>query len=407
MKRTFFFLACVGVLAAGVARADLEKGAIAPDIEAKEWLNVDEPLSLAELRGMTVVLFFFVSFDSALGQNYMTFINVMEAGAGTGRSQGVIVIGLSDADRKRVEPILEREKAFFPVGVQTTSLRDYELSSVPRFVIINAEGKVSYSGLPSSSEDFSRAVRDAMAEAPPSKTHPFEVKRVNSLLDEAREAIRKQDYRAAYQSATDAADIALAGDSLRSKCQDYVDLLEAVARDQLASVDSFVDKKEFSEAVRALRSVSRKFDRFELGKTAATRLETLRGQYPEIAKILESQLSEAKARGLYTEAREAIESRQFGVGYKKLQDIRKDYPGSEFAAYADKITRNMEKNDLVMRDVRDFLAARDCDSWLSQARSFIAAGQFARAKELLNRIIAKYPNTRYDDLARRELANVP
>ena len=43
-------------------RADPKLGSYAPDIEAKDWLNTDgQPLSLVECRGMTVVLFCWVS----------------------------------------------------------------------------------------------------------------------------------------------------------------------------------------------------------------------------------------------------------------------------------------------------------------------------------------------------------
>ncbi len=407
MKRKFSTIACVACFGAASVLADLEKGAVAPEIEAREWLNTEEPLTLTDLRGMVVVLFFFTSFDAAGGQNLMTFINVMENSPGLGRSQGVIVVGLSDADRKRVEPILAREKAFFPVGVQSDTQQEYRISSLPRFVVIDASGRVSFTGMPANAEDFSRAVRDAMAEVPPSKTHPAEARRVRMLLEEAREALRKEQYRTAYQAATDAAEIALAGDALRATCQDYVDLLEAIARDQLAGVDALVDQKNFAEAVRALRTVSRKFERFELGKTAQTRLEALRDQHPEIAKILESQQSDAKARSLYAEAREAIEARQFGVGYRKLEEISNNYAGSEFAEHSAAILKRMRQNELVMREVRDVLAAKDCEMWLSQARSFIRANQFARAKELLNKVVEKYPGTRFDDQARQELANLP
>ncbi len=57
-------IVAVGVMLglSAVARADLKPGTYAPDIEAKDWANTDgEPISLAECRGMVVVLFFWVS----------------------------------------------------------------------------------------------------------------------------------------------------------------------------------------------------------------------------------------------------------------------------------------------------------------------------------------------------------
>ena len=66
MRTVLSTIVLAGILLANVVRADLEVGSYAPDVEAEEWLNAEDTLpvekipSLKELRGMVVVLFFWV-----------------------------------------------------------------------------------------------------------------------------------------------------------------------------------------------------------------------------------------------------------------------------------------------------------------------------------------------------------
>ena len=78
-------------------RADLKVGTYAPDIEAKDWMNTDgQPVSLAECRGMVVVLFFWVSWHPG-GEYIMPLMTLVNASR-YGQSAGVFVIGVTDAE---------------------------------------------------------------------------------------------------------------------------------------------------------------------------------------------------------------------------------------------------------------------------------------------------------------------
>ena len=63
MKPAFIAIALVGLIFGSSVRADLEEGKYAPDLEAKDWLNTEDgqPISLSNLKGMTIVLYFWVS----------------------------------------------------------------------------------------------------------------------------------------------------------------------------------------------------------------------------------------------------------------------------------------------------------------------------------------------------------
>lgn len=408
MFRWIFIATVVIGLGAASARADLEPGTFAPDIEAKEWLNSPEPVSLRDARGMVVVLFFWVSFHGG-GQDMMLLINMVENNPSLGRERGVMVIGLTDADRKRTEDVVRGEKLFFPVGVESKSHEEYRISSFPRVVVIDAEGKVSWSGWPA--EDEGAQLRDAILAAlektPPTRTHPTQAAKVNASLEKARAALREKRYRDAFEAARSAYEKALTGDPLKAACREMVDLVEAIARDQLASGEKAMQAGDFSKGVQFLRGVIRNFRGTDAAKAAQEKLDEAKKQHDQVAEILKNQEGDAKARGNLKKAREHIEARRFGPGYELLQQIIKDSADSEVASSAEEIVERMRKNEDVMREVRDYLAKRDCEAWLGQARSFIRSNRKDKARELLRKIIETYPDTRYSDEAYRELITIP
>lgn len=406
MRSSFLLTAAIGIVLAGTARADIAVGTVAPDIEAKEWLNSEQAISLPEMKGMVVVLFFWVSFHSG-GQSMMTLINLVENSPGFGKPRGVFVVGLTEADRKRTESVLKEEKAFFPVGVESSSPKDYGISSFPRVVIIDPEGKVAWTGWPGQADEMVKALTDVLAKTPPTRTHPELAAKCHLKLDEARVAVRKEQYRDAFVAAREAYESAVTGDPLKTLCQDMLDLIEALGRDRAAEVDRLLDDKKFAEAVKNLRFVSRHFRGMEISRTAKKRIAGLKSEYSEIAEIVGSQEKEAQAAGLLVQARDEIRARRFGRGYVTLERVIEDYAGTEPAEYAQGVLSRLEENATIMSAVRDHKAAGDCENWLALARTFRQSGKFRQAKTYYQKILDKYSKTKYAAIAAKELVNVP
>lgn len=416
MKSVLIAVLCVGMLLPGLARADLEEGTYAPDIEAKDWMNTKEllgseedgPISLSELRGMVVVLYFWVSWSRG-GEYYMPLINVVENHRNLGRRRGVFLMGVTEADRARVEEMVEEERLLFPIALESDAAEEYDIQSFPRVVVIDPSGKVAFTGLFGSddSDHFVQKIIDVVAETPPTRTHPREAAEARRHLEHAREQIREGDYRAAYRSALDAYERALMGDPLKTQCQDMIDLLEAIARDKLAEALAHIDFKRFEDGVTLLREVSGKFRGMKSSRTANRRLRSLKERYPEVKDVMEMLEHRAEARGLMVVVRDSLWDRDFGTAYDTLEQIIKDYSDTPVVADARSILERMGKNQTIMGYVRDHKAQKDCNNWMGQARSFIRIGNFAKAKELLRRIINEHPDTRYEEEAYRLLGELP
>lgn len=407
MKKALTIL-CLGMVLVAVpfAQAALQKGAYAPDIEAKDWINTDEPVSLAELRGMVVVLFIWVTWhpggDAAMGL-------MKEVDSQNVRGRGVYLIGLTDADRRKVEEQLKKEKAFFPIGCGSDAYEEYEIDKFPSCVVIDPQGKIAWLDWPN--ENGGQALVDAifnvMKETPPTKTHPELAATARRRLSEARTALRNEDYKAAQKDVKEANEVILDGDPLQTKGQDVLDLVEAIGRDLLAQAENASADKDFQTAVDLYQQVRRNFLGLTVATSAKRKLDALKRKNKEVAQILESQVEANTAETDLARALQLFRSKQFGEAYTKMEKIVEDYADAPAASKAETVIDRTKKNDGVMGYVRDFKAQADCEPLLSQARSFLRTGRTTQAREIYRRIMRDYPDTIYEKQAMEELMKLP
>jgi tetratricopeptide (TPR) repeat protein len=402
--RVFALVFCLIIIGAVAARADLPEGTDAPEIRGSEWFNTDSPITMADSKGLVVILYFWVSFHDG-GEAAIGELNSIDNHHAMGRGAGVMVLGVTEAEKEQAESMLREQKVSFPVLLGSKSYEDYRISSFPRAVIINADGKVVFTGHPAS-EDFAKAFVATLEDPEPSKTHPLEVPKVKKLLDESRDAIRSGEFRTAIKDAKDAAEKAVRGDELLTDADNLLDLITAIGEDRLADVDTQVEAGKFSDAVRSLRSLSRDFRGLEIAQTARDRIDTLRQLHPEIENLMADEDAEEESRLALFEAQQLIRKRRFGEAYVALEAIVDEYGETESADAAERTCKRMEQHEPIMAIVRDHVAKRDCENWLSLARNFARQKRNDKAREMYERILDTYPQTSYADTATRELGRL-
>lgn len=383
-----------------------EKGSYAPDIEAKEWINTDEPISLSEMRGMSVVLFFWVSWHEG-GESILPLMNLVNSAIG--RSRGVYMIGLTDATKARIADTLKKEKVFFPVGVESKSAEEYKVPTFPYVVIIDPRGRIAWKGWPGTGggDTLVKEIMEALADTPATKTHPAEAALAEKALKEARQSLRAEDYQEAFTSAREAEEHALMGDPLRMRCQDMLELIEALGRDQLAQAEQAAAEKRFEDAVGLLRGVGRDFKGMEVAKSARRKLDALKKKYPEVAKVLERSNESVLAENELARALKEMRKKDIGKACVRLESVISDYPATEAAGKAKTVLERVQKNPALMDHVRDYKASRECESLLSAARAYVQAGQPNKAKDAYRKIISDHGDTIYAEEAARRLTELP
>lgn len=403
----------VGVLLMGLtapfaARADLKEGTIAPDIEAKEWLNTDEGVSLSDLRGMVVVLFFWVGWHDG-GEAILPLVNQLDNAPGLGRSAGIYTIGVTEADKKRTAPIIEKHKVFFPIALESKSVKEYEPKSLPHIVIVDPLGAIVYSGWPGTGggNEFVKKIQDLLEKTPPTKTHPREAEVSRKCLEDAKRELRESNYFRAFRDSRLAFEHALQGDPLKVQCQNMLDLVDALGRDLLARGERQLEEKKFAEGVLTLRQVITQFRGSDTAKRARRLLESMAKDNEDVKKAVEAQKQEDLARAELKGALEDIRQRKFADAIDSLLKIEKDYADTSAATDARELKARMLKNETVAAVVRDHLARAECESWLSQGRNMARSKRFREAKEFFEKVLDKHPDTSFAEEARKELIKLP
>ncbi|MHC4091925.1 MAG: hypothetical protein ACYSVY_16945 [Planctomycetota bacterium] len=419
MRKTLIVAAGIGVLLADVAWAQnrddegLQVGDYAPAVEAgdnnKAWINVasaDERPSMTELRGLVVVLFFWVSWHEG-GEFLLPYVNMLSYNP-MGQTPHVYFIGVTDADRKVTQPLLDDAKVFFPVAVESKAAEEYGLTGDFGFVVIDPEGKIAYKG--SGSGDLggmSDAVTEALENSPPFRTHPDEAKFCYRAMDEAYDLIVDEKYAKAFRLAEEAFARSVLGDRLRSRTMELVDLIEQLGYDDLAAAEPFLERRKYNEAAEVLREVVRRFRRLDCYKDAKALYEKLREEDEDFKEAAGKFDEEDTAARLYLEARDDLKARRFGDSYTKLNEIVTDYPNTEAAEYAEAMIQRMKRNRAFWIQIEDHKVGGECRMLLARARNLKKQRRYREAEEVLRRIMTEYPDTIWAEEAVEELKNMP
>jgi tetratricopeptide (TPR) repeat protein len=420
MRKTLIVAAGFGVLLANVALAQrpddegLKVGDYAVAIEAgdnnRAWINVasdDERPSMTELRGMVIVLFFWVSWHGG-AEALLPYVNMFSYNPQIGRSGGVFTIGVTDADRKATQPLIDGAKIFFPVALESKAAEEYGFRNGFGFVVVGPDGKIIFKGTGGGDlGGMANAIIKAIQESPPTKTHPKEAAICYRRLDEARQEIRAGRYPRAYKDLRESLERSVLGDRLHSKTLEMGDLVEELGYDQLAAFQPLLEQKKYDQAAEMLRNVIRRFRGLDCYKDAKRLYEDLRKENEDFELAAARFDHEDAAARLYLGARDALRSRRIGDCYDKLNKVVTDYSDTEAAEYAEAMLARMKKIDSIWALVRDHQAAPECRPMLARARNLIGQGNLREAEELLRKIMRDCRDTIWAEEAKEELKNMP
>jgi|GEM_PF-926960 len=385
----------------------LKAGDRAADFEAKEWMNAPDTPSLVELRGMTVVILFFQSVGGSQSL-LLQVVNLLENSQNLGKSNGVMVLGLTDAKFDQVRDDLQAAKVLYPIGFESSVAKDdYGITAFPSGVIVDPDGNINWIGTITDANTIRQQLATAVQNFPPTRTHPVEARVVLRKIEEAKRHIAGGRYHKAFLASRQAVGRALFGDQLKSEAFTLVELLEAIGFDQLAEVDTLLETNRAREAARVLRRVKRDFRGLDCAKDAKARYELLHEEDDAFRAALGDVDAEIAAGRLLMNAVSEIRARRFGRAYDLLQSIMTDYKDTQAATeYAQGILQRMKENKLVWSEVRNHQAESVCRQWLAQSKALIRQNKIAEARELLNRLLDRYDDTRFAAEAKDLLKNI-
>jgi len=155
-----------GTIEIPAAKPRPEIGSTPPEFVAENWLNWDgdAPPSLTSLRGKVVVVEFWATWCGPCIAGIPKLNEMHEKYGG----QGMVLLSLSDQPLRVIEEWIagrldrpREQQMHYVVGAGSTAVRDYGVTGIPAAFVIDRDGKLVWSGHPSTPE-FEEAIVKAI-----------------------------------------------------------------------------------------------------------------------------------------------------------------------------------------------------------------------------------------------------
>lgn len=123
-------------------------GEAAPEISAKDWINLKTPLTLADLRGKVVVVEFWATWCGPCVECIPHLNDLQQKYSG----KHFQLLSFVAEGHRTTDSFLTKRKVAYPVGLESNSLDDYGVTGIPHAFVIGANGKVVWHGHSASPE---------------------------------------------------------------------------------------------------------------------------------------------------------------------------------------------------------------------------------------------------------------
>jgi cytochrome c biogenesis protein CcmG/thiol:disulfide interchange protein DsbE len=123
-------------------------GESAPEISAKNWINLKKPLTLAELRGKVVVVEFWATWCGPCIECIPHLNELQRKYSG----ENFQLLSFVAEGHQTMDSFLAKRKVEYPVGLESSSLEDYGIIEIPHAFVIDQTGKVVWQGNSASPE---------------------------------------------------------------------------------------------------------------------------------------------------------------------------------------------------------------------------------------------------------------
>jgi thiol-disulfide isomerase/thioredoxin len=133
-------------------------GQPAPDISAKEWINLKAPPTLTSLRGKVVLLEFWATWCGPCVQGIPHLNELHRKYAG----KNIQLLTFVEEGHQTMDKFLKRNPVEYPIGLESTTLEDYGISGIPHAFVVNQAGEIIWHGQPAGPE-MEKAISNALS----------------------------------------------------------------------------------------------------------------------------------------------------------------------------------------------------------------------------------------------------
>jgi thiol-disulfide isomerase/thioredoxin len=324
MKRaTILVLVVAAATMFGVAQAAQAAalvGKAAPEVSAQDWLN-SPPLALQALRGKIVVVEFWATWCPPCRKSIPHLIELYKKFGG----QGVVIMGLTDEPKAKVEPFAKEMGMIYPVGCGSKSGGAYGVTGIPHAAIVDTAGNVVWEGHPMQ-PDFESTLEAQIKKTPPKVSQT----KGPTLLEDISAAMQKTQFgRAAALLAKFQAPES--DTAAKNQAERIRKALVAQAPARLAQGERSLAAKEYYKASEAFQDVTLMAPDSPQAKKAQERLKEVQADEKIKAEI--EQGRERAADELLNDILKR-EKANPAATVKALEDLAERFPNTKAGAAA-------------------------------------------------------------------------
>ena len=345
---------------------------------AVEWLSYQEGLARASAEGRPVMLLFDIG-----DENGKWFVERVLTG-------------------EKVDPYRDK---FVAVRVKQSSdalWKKYGVESGPRVIFVSPDGDVLGPGYWRAEGALAGSMKEALLKHGP--ILPPKVKAEAGRVDrEIREAMAKGQFARALEAVRRLEKLTSV-DPYARRVKVTIDDLRARARGALERAAGVEETGDWLAASRGYEAIRSAFDGLDEAAEAAKVL----GRYardPKISGAIEQATREELAAEALAAAGELFEAKPH-EGLRAWDEVAASWPETEAGARAKELAARTRDDAKAMAAVRESAAREVCPKLISLAKSYAAAGDVARAKEYLRRVVEEHPGTSYTAEAGKLLADL-
>lgn len=128
-------------------------GESAPEISAKDWINLKKPVTLADLRGKVVVVEFWATWcGPCIG--CIQHLNELQRKYSGKNFQ---LLSFVAEGHQTMDSFLAKRNVEYPIGLESGSLDDYGVTGIPQAFVVGSDGKIAWEGN-SASPDMDKVI---------------------------------------------------------------------------------------------------------------------------------------------------------------------------------------------------------------------------------------------------------
>ncbi|MDP7034351.1 MAG: thioredoxin fold domain-containing protein [Planctomycetota bacterium] len=303
-----------------------------------------------------------------------------------------------DADTYPDPKVQKLAKSFVMIKVNCTNdnkefAKQYKVRGYPSVLVIkNDETVLKKIGGYVPAPQFAKSMEKALEEYGP-VVSPAALIAAEKALKAAQAAVEKKDYPSAIQAANKVVASESAGD-FRPQAQAIIDRIDNEGLQALKKARELLGAGQEVEGYAALAKALKTFR----GTPASEQIAAAVKEVEEDAAIMgriETVRKESEANELWRKADRAHAKKKYTDSVRLMEILVKEHAGTTGAESAKKRLASYQADPAIQGALREEVAAKECKRLLMYGKNFASNGKKDKAREFFQKVIQKWPGTKF------------